>query len=252
MKQCLFCDATSLTKEHIFPDWIVQRYEQRTRGRGTFNASFSKWDGIVKRWSQPTITQKKALLCKSCNNVKLGSVEHEVSPLLIPYIEDGSYEHAIGRTEQLALSVWIVARAMIWDGIAPLGRRFYTQSQRIAFSDSDPLTLPPNTQIWLGLHLGSPYRAAITVGNQLVNDDDGFNVTTAVIGHVAMQLVAWKGKGWRIHTGRLRSEGWETATKQIWPLRRRAVQWPPPAHLDREGLKALAKRFGSRATVFES
>jgi hypothetical protein len=191
-------------------------------------------------------------MCATCNNVKLGSIEQEVKPVLLPYIENRSYEHTIDRAEQLVLSAWIVARTMIWDGIAPPGRRFYTQSQRTAFSDSDPLALPPNTHIWLALYVGSRERVALTVGNQLVNDDDGFNATTAVIGHIVVQLVAWKGKGWHLNPSALRRDRWDTATKQIWPIKRRPIQWPPAAHLDREGLKLLAKRFGSKATVFDA
>jgi hypothetical protein len=249
MKQCLFCQRTKLTKEHLFPDWIVERFAERTRDRsGHFNASFSHWAGNIERWKQPTIMHKKALMCSRCNNVTIGSVEHVVKPVLVPLIERGRIPQAIERSDQLVIAAWTVVRSMIWDGMGPEQKRYYTQSERESFATASSLSIPPNTHIWLGMY-DDAARAVFNIINKVVSEDEGFHIATAAIGNVAIQLVTWKGDGWYLDNAGIRRAGWGDALKQIWPIRRRAIEWPPPRHLDSQGLQALSQRFGGTVGV---
>src|SRR6185436_8885854 len=104
VKQCLFCDKTKLTREHLFPDWLVELYKTWPSAPGQYKAVMHKWDGAIDRWEQPTITQRKQLMCGPCNNVTIGSIEHEVKRVLIPLIERGASVKTIGRAEQLHIA----------------------------------------------------------------------------------------------------------------------------------------------------
>jgi hypothetical protein len=241
MRQCLFCDNTKLTKEHLWPDWIVELFK-RNNHRG-FTAAFTQPDGAVESWKQPTITNKKRLLCATCNNVTLGSVEHHVKPILQPMIETTA-STSLGVYERLALTTWTLTRSMIWDGMRPQNAAsYFTQAERVAFATNETLTLPSNLFVWLATYSGAAGRAAFNVNNYLVAEDNAVHITTAVINQVILQLVVWKGDRWSINQTALRSK-WGRATHPIWPITSRTgLRWPLAEYLDRKGLHALSQRF---------
>jgi hypothetical protein len=144
MRHCLFCNETKLTKEHLWPDWIVDLFSPQTQA-----INFRRSDGTRKKWNQPTLTLTQKLMCQQCNNVNIGSIEHVVKPILEPLINSASARTLDG-PDRLALTTWFLARSMIWDGMEGSSKAYYSHSERVSFATSDPLTFPPNLHVWIG------------------------------------------------------------------------------------------------------
>lgn len=69
MGTCLFCDETKLTKEHIFPDWIVRLFDEQIESRhNLYTAFMERADGTKHSWPAKDITHTRKLVCGPCNN----------------------------------------------------------------------------------------------------------------------------------------------------------------------------------------
>src|SRR5687767_13069259 len=87
MPQCLFCSETKLTKEHIWPDWIVREFARRVPpGKKQFTASYTRNKLPVRTWFQNTITHEAKLVCSTCNNKWMSQLETCAKPFLLPLI----------------------------------------------------------------------------------------------------------------------------------------------------------------------
>ena len=87
MALCLFCDSAELTREHIWPDWLVTEYKSRgPSGRGAYTATLEHTDGLNAEWRQSTITMKRRLVCESCNSGWMSDLESLASPMLKPLL----------------------------------------------------------------------------------------------------------------------------------------------------------------------
>jgi hypothetical protein len=246
INQCLFCGGTDLTREHLWPDWIVELF--RRKYRGGYSAHLLRASGTVNRWRQPTITARKRLMCAECNNHTLGDVERVAKPILEPLISSAATA-ALDIEERAVLTGWFLARSMIWESMehSPKGN-YYTQLERELFATSDPLELPENLLVWIAGYSDGQHRAAFTIANYVVSDNDSTHVTTAVINQVVFQLVTWKGDGWSVNLRGLERAGWNEATRLLWPITSHGpIRWPLSANLNRQGLKALSQRFRAGA-----
>ena len=50
MRQCLFCDATKLTREHVWPNWIVKIFDAHVPDDMWGNTELLKADGTKTSW----------------------------------------------------------------------------------------------------------------------------------------------------------------------------------------------------------
>ena len=85
MTQCLFCDKTKLTKEHLWPDWIVQMFPKNvpyTAGRASPEMR------LFHEWPTNSLKQTARIVCKQCNTGWMSEIESLASPILKPCILD--------------------------------------------------------------------------------------------------------------------------------------------------------------------
>src|SRR5258706_6641731 len=108
MRKCLFCDPTKLTREHIWPDWIVEIFPSNSSYTGT--RAHSKLG--VKSWPANSITQRSRLVCKQCNGIWMSQIEAATSPILGPLITSDLPRCTLDTCDQLTLATWACLRAM--------------------------------------------------------------------------------------------------------------------------------------------
>src|SRR5438093_593692 len=89
MAQCAFCNqAAKLSGEHVWSDWIGELLHPLVK---TFY--FDRWDtstGKTIRWRKPKLNEKTNVVCKTCNNVWMSSIEGNAKNTLSWIIRDGA------------------------------------------------------------------------------------------------------------------------------------------------------------------
>jgi hypothetical protein len=83
-RACIFCGDTSstLSSEHIFPDWITGFYSDRVAGplRGTIEFAYPS--GENKSFRGIPFQQKVRTVCRKCNNGWMSALESHIRPYL--------------------------------------------------------------------------------------------------------------------------------------------------------------------------
>lgn len=140
---CVFCGATPLTKEHLWPDWM--RRQLATSERFDYRLEQEE-DGVETRdlsFSSPPFTQTVRVVCATCNNGWMSAIEADAKPILEQLTEArGRHLH---RAEQRKLAAWAFLKAIVFDHLhpselsIPIGHREQLYSQRE----------PPTSGVWI-------------------------------------------------------------------------------------------------------
>jgi hypothetical protein len=93
-RQCLFCDSHNLTREHIWPDWLVELFP-----KGNYSATQAHSEfGTLTRHAKD-ITHKARFVCGDCNRGWMSEIEGIASEFLKPVIAHSTHRdqsvHAI-------------------------------------------------------------------------------------------------------------------------------------------------------------
>src|SRR5262245_30639280 len=145
-RQCLFCDETSLTLEHIWPDWIVQIYPEARYMAGRAHGKSDIDPSTIREWPQNLPEQTAKCVCEDCNGIWMSDLETHVKPILLPLIVDSRRRRRLTDEDQTALTIWATLRSMVFEHQIPIDKRFYTQAERVQFRDT--LEPPANTHAW--------------------------------------------------------------------------------------------------------
>lgn len=204
-------------------------------------------DCSAERWPGPKFKTRK--VCRDCNNGWMSRVESAVRRTMGGLINDIAMD--LDAEQQQGLGGWALKTAMVIEGVKQSKNGFYTPDERSAFRQA--LIPPVETAVWVGrcaqsnnlhgearkLHVSNP-----TASNPL---EDGC-ATTFVIGRLVLQVLSIKRKPDAMHGPlrlRMRSGPWDTKLRQVWPVEKPRVSWPPPesfSDLD-DGLRDLRRRF---------
>lgn len=253
MSQCLFCERTKLTKEHLWPNWIVRLFKTRVPPRKGIYRLTQYHKGVpIRTWSTNRITAEARVVCKSCNENWMSDLESHAKPFLIPLIQGLRPVSPFTADEACAIAAWLTLRSMVFESLRPPPNKpYYSQTDRSSFAFGETLSPPDNTFIWLA-PFGTPrYSASYVVHNWIAktaSETVGMHSTTVVIDQIAMQLLTWKGQRRRMNWERLERDGWNNLSRLLWPFRTRPVYWPPPQHLPNQLLQTFGNRFRPTST----
>ena len=230
MKQCLFCSATKLSREHIFPDWIVEMFP---KGDNYYTSTYTDTDGkqrICK--TRSSIQETEYLVCKKpCNNEWMSRVETRAIPDLKPLIEDS--RNAESLADVPAIAAWMTLRAMVFDGRNP--QRYFHQDERETFRLSDGKTVPTNTHAWMAVYAGEPHRASCQPAS-----NDHMLTVTCVLNRLAFKVVTFRPGAIDFVDSSLAA--WERCARRIWPVAEGAqISWPPELPLVPEKFETFQK-----------
>lgn len=116
---CIFCgdDSSTLSAEHVFPDWMTGFYSDRVAGplRGTIE--FGHSSGENRSFRGIPFQQKVKTVCRSCNNGWMSELENDMQPYLSKML--------VGQTTRLRsnaqrnLAFWCAKTAFVMQYINP-------------------------------------------------------------------------------------------------------------------------------------
>jgi hypothetical protein len=147
-RQCLFCERTANSGEHMWPAWMASYFE-----RGAHDKSLQVRQRIGANDQSPLepkvihghpTTRKVKCVCKQCNNGWMSGLETENKPHLERMLQ--GRRTSLDVAQQLSLTHWITLKMMVWDVTDERGRVF-TRAQTLAFAKDR--ALPNNLAIWL-------------------------------------------------------------------------------------------------------
>lgn len=251
MAQCLFCANKAATKEHVWPNWLVNYFAskapRKAKGRSgaIYRGTMSRDRQVVRAWDSNSIEHTSRIVCAKCNNNWMSELETVAKPVLLPLISDPLAPRVLSLDEQCKIAVWATLRSMVFDASGPSGTpRYYQDSDCARFADPEAaLEPPPDTHVWLAAYITDERRSArIDVVNEHRSNGD-FHVATWLMDALAVQFVTRRGDGRRINHELLNRHRWTNATTKVWPSRSRGVAWPPPLLLGDEGLQSFHDRF---------
>jgi hypothetical protein len=231
-RQCIFCTNIANSKEHLFPDWILQtlRYDSPMVRRTSDSVSrVFRGDVVVK------------CVCKHCNEGWMSNLENEVKPFVSPLLHGISF--AITKEQQRVMSVWLVKIAMVLEATNRVDAGLYTQDERALLKSSS--VIPERSLIWIGRFSGSNLLADgvhiwLTIGAKL-RAAHGC-ATTIIVGHLAAQvLTVHVGPEHRKTISVSCADGpWDASLFNIWPLRA-GFMWPPQLAFSERGAMSFVR-----------
>jgi hypothetical protein len=247
MRHCLFCNSTNLTREHLWPDWLVKMFPT-----GDYSVGRTNPDSLHKEWFQPTIAVMVRCVCDKCNSGWMSRIEGHTKPILKHLVFPSSERpFKLSKRNQTFLAVWAILRSFIVDragGDPP----FHSNDDGITFATSTPAVPMRDTCIWLARTPDNfPDGAFLDVQTKLnVEKRVGFQTATYALGQVTFQVFHWMGFGTNdgVDFQKLRLSAWHGRTVQIWPLTGLSVIWPPPERLTPSTIDELRRRFSRHSS----
>lgn len=241
MRTCIFCGGRPLTKEHVWPAWLSERFGNRPLTIERFAARSE-----VVRFTTNRLDFRGRVVCARCNNGWMSDMENAVKGIFEAIFEERPF--TLGYPGQRAVAAWAMKTAMVMEHTFASGGAavFYRQNEREALRNE--VSLPNNTTVLIGTSAASRFVYAYTVPLQaasiaaLSTPVAPANVITFGLGPLVLQV---ESDRWQEVTGRV---GWpwpRPATKYgdwIHPMGR-AIEWPLPQPYDDTMLAELAGAF---------
>jgi hypothetical protein len=232
-RQCVFCENPADSKEHIFPQWVLQLATSRTRTvEGDFrNKSF--------RYSGPNADFQVRCLCERCNTGWLSQFEGHASGLMKPLIKDEGL-NSLSPNTQSVIAGWMIKLAMLADATRVDARPFYTAKQRYEFARG---RLPTLTLVDLARRdLSDGDDHLVLIGRNLFDEHAEvahfLQTTTIAIFHLVGQVTTVgfpePRSGEVSFRMPLQRADWEALTLRIGPPSTEAIDWPPRTSLGPE------------------
>ena len=246
MRRCIFCGDAVLTKEDVWPQWVISLLKKSTDEIVPMQARRNK--DPLRKWSK---MGNRALefngVCQSCNNGRMSACENETAPILIPMITN--HPATLDSVQQLQIVQWTMKCAMLFESMDG-GGRFYTDGDRSSFRAT---LVPPGDflEIWLAHYSGAVFRAATDHKGVLTIGASGRSyqghMITMIFGSLAIQVLNFKCFTADDPTPGIRIRGdrdWSDYIMRLDPAIA-DVQWPPKLSLDdsHNSLQAFSKRF---------
>jgi hypothetical protein len=109
-KHCIFCGSTPVTREHVFPRWVVTELMKDPRG-------LPRWSSYVQgngerqwRTNKPLDIVAKTV-CKRCNETWMSDIEKAAKVYLAPML--AGTEMVLDKNAMAVISKWITLRALV-------------------------------------------------------------------------------------------------------------------------------------------
>jgi hypothetical protein len=234
MRQCLFCDNQAKSREHIWPEWILERLKVTEGINHQIGSSPSMF------LDNPELKVKA--VCKTCNEGRMSALESSNIPLIGNLMQDVAL--SLNGLQQYTISMWATKMAMVGE--------FMSRSHRPMFfskADCEQLrvasNLPARTTIWLARH--SFPRHIGFWGTDAWSLDKSIHayVSTVLVGHLAIQSVTLhvsvehEAKAVDVDPKAV-ARPWSEMLVSIWPTTVSAT-WPPQHGFRDKGESSIMK-----------
>jgi len=113
--KCIFCKKEStLTREHVLPDWLTTLYPSETKVINEFTGVSSQ-----KRWLSNIFQHKAKIVCADCNNGWMSILESNTKPIIIQLAKLKNM--SLTQNEQDLLAFWAQKTVMMVNQSMPGG-----------------------------------------------------------------------------------------------------------------------------------
>lgn len=237
-RTCIFCGATPLTREHVFPRWMGETLSRDPR-RLQSPYKFERWnlDGDEPPSNRSEWVSKSPLdfvakcVCKTCNSGWMSDIETAAKPIVVPMIEGHSVE--LDATSQSILGAWACMKTVL-SGYAY--RPPVTVPEDWLEHICEDRRPPPHGWVVLATrYVGR--RPALFARHRLElfnrendkpqPDNEGI-MMSLVVGYLALKAIGVRRKG-------VSNSG--TPFVQVWPTSPLTLLWPPRAQISDEMLE---------------
>lgn len=233
---CLFCDNTAGSEEHLWAAWIHKR-----KDFGPLNVTIGNSPQEIRNDRE----QKIDTVCGACNNGWMSAIENKNKPTIACMFQDLTIP--LDRQQQTLLSNWAVKTAMVLDSMKnpDTNPRFYLKPDCVKFRRER--IVPARVRIWIGRCSLSALGAYGTDVAIIFPDDSKIGIgtaTTIVVGHLAVQVFAMRVnpeyRGKDINDIQPKPGDWHNMLVQIWPIAKQSVTWPPQVTFTNSGVRSIA------------
>jgi len=234
MRDCIFCGGRVSTKEHAFPQWILDRVgDVWVTTEVTFGAT-----GEHRRWigRRRKAHARVRYLCVTCNGGWMSDLENRARPTLNAMMSD--FTLRLDAAEQQLVAAWCIKTAMVFECTGPRGGWFYSDGERARFRSS--LSLPEHTFVWLGRFQRSDqsvcearrlYRPSGRTG-------EGY-VTALQVARLVAQVLTIRQAPELAQA--VRRDG--LYLRLAWPIWTKSLRWPPSSSFSESRLEVINDRF---------
>ncbi len=240
----MFCDATSVTKAHVFAESWTNLFDEPNDTRE---------HEVVHRYTDPTTGERRILkraktfalisrkVCGACNSGWLNELEARVRPLMARFAANTPI--TLDAEEQADLALWSVAAALIAMSRDPDAAGFADPAIAHAiFRERRP---PDDMNVWLGAnsHGEMGWFRSHSLNLAPTPEQTGAWGATISFGYAVIHMVFHGLPNRRM---RLRHNA-QRSLRRIWAPRDRAV-WPPRLIMRPRDLTPLALVIGEQCS----
>ena len=120
-KMCVFCGNPGLSKEHFWPEWAHNLFDDRPpnfTGVAEFVVANSLREPPLVRERQGSMLDKKIrVVCKACNNGWMSRLEEEAKQIILAMISENII--TLNVQEQKKIARWAMLKVIVLDQSAP-------------------------------------------------------------------------------------------------------------------------------------
>jgi hypothetical protein len=239
--RCIFCGRTSLTHEHMYPNWLRNYIPRVIKNYTSMSAVIHPTHSEPRRRTIAGDPHSKRLhvVCAKCNNEWMSRLQSDAKPHLLPLILGQAT--GLDTKAQQTIAAWIAMSVMVGE-FNDREKVAITATERRRFKKTK--TAPAHWRIFIGdynrvhwkgrwvhnvLPVSSPkHRIKRTAGG---TPRPNTQTSTFVVGRLyvqALSSVTDVFEHWRLTADGARK------LVQIWPIQRNIVGWPAAALTDRE------------------
>lgn len=182
-RSCAFCGGGPLTREHVFPRWLVPAIEKLGKPRSATHVTDGP-DHVHNVWGTETIDLKARKVCGPCNSGWMSEMEVKTRYTLTPLVLS-TKPQTFTETDAVMLATWVTKTALTAsllhpDDTNPIRKKYFEEMYR----DRAPFR---DSVVWVAAYDVGTYPASSSMLPILpVN---GFRVTGNV-GCLAYQVTA--------------------------------------------------------------
>ncbi len=240
----MFCDATDVTKAHVFAKSWTNLFDEPNDTRE---------HEVVHRYADPATGERRVLkraktlalvsrkVCGACNSGWLSELEVRVRPLMARFASNTPI--TLNAEEQADLALWSVAATLIAMSLDPTAADFADPVlARELFREQRP---PAGIDIWLGAnsHGEMGWFGSHSLNLAAAPEQTGAWGATITFGYAVIHIVF---HGLPQQRMRLRHDA-VRSLRRIWAPRDRVV-WPPKLVMRPHDLTPLAMVVGQQSS----
>jgi hypothetical protein len=221
MPDCLFCDRSGVTREHVLSLAWLEPHMPTLDGYH-FNIMRNE-QGAVRntrfKTQRPEVVRRA--VCAECNSGWMNNLDLETQPMLTTMLT-GRPLSLRELPNKARLAAWVSKIAMLIDSMQNEEPALAPDHARWLYTQRTP---PPGWNIWLASLAAYPEHHATLGAFTLIRPEGrGFLATMSVNHFVAQAMVLPPAEP-------VGSHPMPDHVVQLWPPRPEALDWPPRTHL---------------------